>query len=184
MNKLILTVVSLAALLHLAPVYARSSEPRLTSEAHPISSLIGDWHQFSSGIMQKTRKYDKDSDILDSQLTGLPRALIGTWRTQSQPAKPGNLLQTELTLKANHKFNYRYVVLTGAMQQAWTFAGTWEVKNRILMLLIQHTSYPGEQKDDILFWRLLHVGASRLVYVRTGADEKVALTRGAGKLGS
>jgi hypothetical protein len=184
MNKLIFAITTLAVLMHLNPAFAKASEPSLDIDAHPISGLIGDWDQFRTSILDKTKRYDKYNDIAASQFATLPNRLVGQWRAVSSPSKPGNQLQTELTLNANHKFKYQYAALTGNLRQEWDFSGRWEVKNQILMLLIDQSSYPGEQRHDILFWRVLHIGDSKLVYVRSGADEMVALRKGTLKSGS
>lgn len=184
MKKHIFAVTIFAVLMHQAPAIAKASEAAMTTNAHPISGLIGDWSTFRAGILDKTKQYDKYSDITNPQLASLPTTLIGHWQTQSRPDKPGNPLQTELSLKPNQTFTYQFVALTGNTRQQWQFSGRWEVKNGILMLLIDHSTYPGEEKHDILFWRLLHVGHSKLVYVRSGADEMMAMTRGRGRIGS
>jgi hypothetical protein len=184
MNKIILAMTSLAFLMHLGPALAKPGEYALANDKHPISSLIGDWPKLRAGILDQTKQYDKYSDIKDSQISALPRILIGRWQTQTHTTKAGNQLHNTLDLEANHEFSYHFVALTGTTRQAWDFSGTWEVKNRILMLLIQHSSYPGEQKHDILFWRLLHADHAKLVYVRTDSRELVAMIREEKKTGS
>jgi len=184
MNKQIFAVTIIAVLMHQAPALAMASEPATVNNSHPISSLIGDWGDFHTNILAKTKQYDKYSDITKQQLTALPTTLVGHWQSQSRSGKPGNRLQTELTLKPNKTFTYRFVALAGKSRQQWQFSGKWEEKSGILMLLIEQSTYPGEQKDDVLFWRLLHVDQHKLVYIRSGAGEMMAMTRGVGRVGS
>lgn len=184
MNKLIFAIASLAVLMHLVPACAKASEPSVVDAAHSISDLIGDWNYFRHGILQKTKQFDKYSDIRDSQLATLPHTLVGSWSTESHPNISGYQMQSGLSLHADNTFNYDYVVLSGNIRQVWGFSGHWEVKNRILMLLIEHSTYPGEQKHDVLFWRLLHVGDGELVYVRSGTKQLVSMTKEVEKFGS
>jgi hypothetical protein len=184
MNRLIAAITTLVVLMYMSPVFAKANEPAVETDAHPISSLIGDWTQFRAGILDKTRQFNKYSDLKASELPLLPHSLIGRWQTETNPSTPGNRLHTKLTLNANHTFRYDLVALTGPLRQQWHFSGKWEVKNQILMLLIDHSTYPGEQVHDILFWRLLHVGGAKLVYVRSGADEMVAMTKKVSRVGS
>lgn len=180
MKRHIFAVTIFAVLMHQAPAFAKASEPAITTHSHPISSLIGNWPDFRASILDKTKQYDKYSDITNRQLAALPATLLGHWQMQSRPGTPGNRLQTKLTLKPNNLFTYQFVAVAGNTRQLWQFSGRWELKNRILMLLIDHSTYPGEQKHDVLFWRLLHVGQHKLVYVRSGAGDMMTLTRDAG----
>jgi hypothetical protein len=184
MKNSLLSIITLVLLLHLNPAFASVSKAAMAADTHPISGLIGDWSYFRAGLLSKTKRYDKYSDIKPSQLSALPKILVGIWHMQSNPSKPGYQLRAVLDLKANNKFSYKYVVLTGRTQQEWDFSGHWEENNQILMLLIDHSTYPGEERNDILFWRLLHLGNSKLVYVKTGSDEMIAMTRAATGLGS
>ena len=177
MKRSFYSIVTLVVLMHLTPVFALASKAATPIDAHSISNLIGDWSEFRTNILSKTKHYDKYSDINDSQIATLAKTLVGTWRMQSNPAKPGYQLHTELDLTADNKFAYKYVVMTGDTRQEWDYSGHWEVKDQILMLLIDHSTYPGEDKHEILFWRLLHLDNSKLVFVKTGANELVAMNR-------
>jgi len=184
MKNLLFGITTLAVLLHFNPAFAKASEVVVAPDAHPISDLIDDWGQFRAGILAKTKQYDKYNDIKDSQAAMLPRTLIGTWSTENHDDKSGNQLHTELNLKGNHTFTYKYHITAGTQQQKWAFSGRWEEKNNILMLLIDKTSYPGEAQNAVLFWRLLHIGKSKLVYVKTESDRMMAMTRAARKFHS
>jgi hypothetical protein len=177
MNTLILAITTLVVLVHLTPAYAEASEPVLAAGAYPISGLIGDWPKFRSAILAKTKRYDRYSDIMTGAVRSLPKSLQGTWRMASNRNKPGYRQHALLRLGPNQKFSYKYVVTAGKSQQEWDLSGQWEEKNRILMLLVDHSSYPGVEKNQILFWRLLHVDQAKLLFVRSGADEMVAMTR-------
>jgi hypothetical protein len=184
MKKQIFVTIVFAVLMYQPPAFAKASEPVMAPDAHPISGLIGDWPEFRAGILDKTKQYDKYSDITQRQTSALPTTLVGYWQMVSRPNKPGDQFQTVLTLKANNTFRYEYTALADHSRQQWQFSGQWEVKNRILMLLIDHSTYPGEQPHDILFWRILHVSHAKLVYVRSGANELMAMTRRTSQRGS
>lgn len=179
MKHSLFSIITIAMLMHLNPAFATLSKAASVSDAHPISSLIGDWSDFRANILTKTKRYDKYSDINETQVAALPKTLVGTWQMQSNPAKPGYQLHTELKLAPDNQFAYKYVVMAGDTRQEWDFSGHWEVKDQILMLLIDRSTYPGEDKNEVLFWRLLHLGKSKLVLVKTGANEMLALTRAA-----
>jgi hypothetical protein len=184
MKNSLISIITLAMLMHLHPAFASVSAAAPSSDAHPISSLIGDWSDLQKNILSKTKSYNKYSDIKLSQVAALPQALVGTWRKQSNPAKPGYQLETRLNLAADNKFTYQLVIMSGDSRQEWDYSGDWEVKDKILMLLIDHSTYPGEDKHDVLFWRLLHLGKSKLVYVKSGANELFAMNRVTEKPGS
>jgi hypothetical protein len=177
MKSALFLIVSLAMLITQVPAFATVRQTAAVHELHPISSLIGDWEYFRSHILAKTRRYDAYSDINPRQLTGLDKTLVGRWHRQSNPMKPGYRLRTQLELTADHQYRYQYVVMSGDARQEWHFSGRWEVKDQILMLLIQHSTYPGENEHAVLFWRVLHLGQTRLVLVKTGANEMLAMTR-------
>ncbi len=184
MIRQIFAITIIAVLMHQAPVFAKASEPAMVNNSHPISGLIGDWHSFRANILAKTKQYDKYSDITKQQLIELPTSLVGRWQTQSRPDKAGNPLQTGLVLRPDKTFTYQFVALAGKSRQQWQFSGRWEAKNGILMLLIEQSTYPGEQVHDVLFWRILHVSQHKLVYVRSGAGDMMAMTRSIGHAGS
>jgi len=177
MRNLIFVVTALVVMLQLRPVFAKAAEPAVFAAAHPVSDLIGDWPHFRTAIMTKTKRYDKYSDIKANAVRLLPDRLLGTWRMASKPNKPGYQQHAQLNLKPHQRFTYKYVLTAGKSQQEWDLGGQWEVKNRILMLLVDSSSYPGVAKNEILFWRLLHVDHARLLFVRSGADEMVSMTR-------
>lgn len=177
MKNYIFAIITLFTLMYLNPALAEISQATLATGSHPISGLIGDWYQFRANLLAKTKQYDKYSDIKDNQVSALPGRLVGSWRMQSNPKKPGYQLHAKLNLKANNTFTYQYQMVAGPTLQEWDFSGQWDEKNKILMLLIDKSTYPGEEKHDILFWRLLHIGKSRLVYVKTGADKMFAMKR-------
>ena len=184
MKNFLFSITTLAVLLHFNPAFAKASEEVVAPDAHPISDLIYDWNQFRAGILAKTKQYDKYNDIKDSQAAMRSQTLVGTWGTENHDDKSGDQLYTELDLKGNHRFSYKYHIMAGTQQQEWAFSGRWEAKNNILILLIDKTAYPGEEQNAVLFWRLLHIGKSRLVYVKTESNEMMAMTREASKFHS
>lgn len=175
--KIRFVITILAMLLYEIPVYAMANKPVIANEAHPITSLIGNWHAFRSNILSRTQLFNHYSDVSQKQWASLPVSLVGHWKTQSADSQAANQLQFDLNLGADRKFTYKLVEATGAKRQQWQFSGDWEVKNNILMLRINHSNYPGENKQDILAWRLLHVGHQRLLFVRTAAGQMVAMSR-------
>lgn len=176
MKNSIFGITLLALMLHFPLASAKASEPAPPDNSHPISGLIGDWHQFRAGILKKTEKYNQDAVINYNLQSRLPEKLIGKWQIQiRQPY--GYSLKTILNLNKDHRFKYQYFIKTDSEQERWMFSGRWEVRNQILMLQIDKSNYPGRTTNQILFWRLLKLGNSRLVYVRTGSDKMSTLTR-------
>lgn len=176
MKNVMFGITLLALMLHFPMAGAKASEPAPVNDSHPISGLIGDWHQFRAGILDKTRQYNQDATINSNTQSRLPEKLIGKWQNQiRQP--DGYSLKTILNLNKDHRFNYQYLIRTGTDQENWTFSGRWELRNQILMLQIDKSSYPGRAPHQILFWRLLKLGHSRLVYVRSGSDKMSSLMR-------
>jgi len=178
MKNIIFGITILAFMLHFVPASAKAEELP-SANNHPISGLIADWHQFRDKLLSKTQKFDRDDVLHNAQLTRLPERLIGRWRiSERQPG--GYDLQTVLQLQPDHHFSYRYRVMAGTRQDQWHFSGRWELRNQILMLLIDNSNYPGKPVHQVLFWRLLRLGDSRLVYVRTGSEKLSTMTRMAG----
>jgi hypothetical protein len=176
MKNLLFGITILAFLLHFAPASAKAGESLAVDNQHPISGLIADWHQFRAQLLSKTHQFDRVDLIHDGDLSRLPERLIGGWEGNQQ--EPGGYqLQTVLRLQRDHRFSYDYRISSGARQERWTFSGRWELRNQILMLLIDRSNYPGKQVHQVLFWRLLRLADSKLVYVRTGSKKLSALTR-------
>lgn len=184
MKNVIFGIMILAVLTHIDPASAKAREVTVTNAAQPIAGLIDDWSQFRAGIIARTSRYDKYNDIKPGQLASLPQRLVGKWNMVNRHDHSGYKIHAVLDLKKDHRFSYHYLFKAGSSLQHWAFSGQWEVKNQILMLLIKQSNYPGEASDDVLFWRLLHIGNTRLVYVRTGADQMQAMTRQDGVRGS
>jgi len=179
MIKIRFVITILAILLYEIPVFAMANKPIAANETHPITSLIGDWHAFQSNILNRTQQFNHYSDMSQKKWAALPTRLIGHWQTQSSDNQPGNQLQSDLNLSSDRSFTYKLVETTGKTRHQWQFSGDWEVKDSILMLRINRSNYPGEQKQDILAWRLLHVGNHRLLFVRAAAGQMVAMSRDA-----
>lgn len=95
----------------------------------------------------------------------------------SQHDNSGYKIRAVLNMKKDHYFVYHYQLAAGGAKQDWAFSGKWQEKNKILVLLIRKSSYLGEERGGILFWRLLQIGHSHLVYVRTAAVEMQAMRR-------
>jgi len=166
----------LAIIMHFTPAAARAGEPALADNAHPISGLIADWQRFRAGILAKTRKFDPDDVIRADHLSSLPESLIGNWKLDKHQTS-GYVLHTVLQLKRDHRFHYHYQVKAGSVEDKWGFSGRWEVRNQILMLLIDKSNYPGKAAHQVLFWRLLKLDKSKLVYVRAGSGTLSSMTR-------
>jgi len=178
MKNIIFGITILAFLLPFAAARTRAGEPP-SADKHPISGLIADWHRFRNELLSKTQKFDRDDVLRNLQLSRLPERLVGSWRiSERQP--DGYALQTVLQLQPDHHFSYRYRIKAGTRQDQWHFSGRWELRNQILMLLIDNSNYPGKPVHQVLFWRLLRLGDSRLVYVSTGSEKLSAMTRLAG----
>jgi hypothetical protein len=184
MRKVIFGITILAVLTHINPTYAKAREARVESSAQPITALISDWSQFRAGIIAKTSQYDKYSNIKPGQLPGLRQSMIGKWNMVNSADDSGYRIHAILDLKKHHRFTYDYRIKAGNASQDWAFSGRWQEKNKILMLLISKSSYPGEASGNILFWRLLQIGHDKLVYVSSSMDRMQAMTRGSGIRGS
>jgi hypothetical protein len=184
MKNILFGITILAVLTHMDPAFAKAQEVTVTRAAQPISALIDNWGQFRAGIIAKTRQYNRYNHIKPGQLATLPQALVGKWNMVNRRDHSGYRLRAVLDLNKRHHFRYTYQVKAGGTLQHWAFSGRWDVKNQILMLLIDKSNYPGEASHDVLFWRLLQIGHSKLVYVRSGADQLQAMTRQDGTRGS
>jgi len=177
MNKIRFAITTLAILSVLTPAFAMANKPIVANETHPITGLIGDWHAFQSNVLNRTQQFNHYSDMSQKQWAALPATLVGHWQTQSSNSQPGNQLQTDLNLGPDRTFTYKLVETMGTTRHQWQFSGEWEVKNDILLLLINRSNYPGEQKQDVLAWRLLHVGNHSLLFARSAAGQMVAMSR-------
>lgn len=175
MKNLIFGIIILAFLLPFPLASVRAGAPAVDNY-RPISGLIGDWQQFRASLLSKTQKYNQDDVINNKRLSRLSDRLIGSWQMQEQQAD-GYRLRTVLQLQRNHRFSYHHRIMSAADQDTWKFSGRWELRNHILMLLIDKSNYPGRTPHQILFWRLLRLDNSKLVYVRTGSDKLSTLTR-------
>lgn len=184
MKIIIFGITILAVLTYINPAYAKAREVTVKSAEQPIAGLINDWHQFRASLIARTSQFNKYNDIKASQLATLPQALVGKWNMRKHHDNSGYKLSAVLDLRKNHKFSYFYQVRTGSSQQQFSFSGNWEVKNQILILLINQSNYPGEARHDVLFWRILHIGNANLVYVRSSADQLQAMIRQHGTRGS
>lgn len=183
MKNVLFGITILAALLYLNPAFAKARDVTVMSPP-PVTALINDWSQFRAGILAKTSKYNKYDAIRPSQLPSLASSLIGKWKMENRHDDSGYRLHAVLELAPDRHFIYTYQVKTGSSLQHWRYSGRWQLKNQILVLLIDNSNYPGEAKGDVLFWRLLQIGHSKLVYVRSGADELQAMTRSERSRGS
>lgn len=184
MKNLIFGITFLAVLTHINPAYAKADTVSVENSTQPVTALINNWSQFRAGIIARTSRFDKYSDIKPAQLPILSQALTGRWDMVNRSGNSGYQIHAVLDLKKNHRFAYDYQLEAAHSKQDWAFSGKWQEKNKILMLLINKSSYPGEASGDVLFWRLLRVGHSSLVYVRTGAQQMQAMTRESGVRGS
>lgn len=177
MKQIIVGITLLAVLTQFSPAHANVSTQSSGQRHLPVTGLIGDWAQFQAGILAKTSQYDRYNSIRPDQVAQLPQTLIGKWTLHDAHDGSGYRIHAVLALKPDHRFVYHYRIRSGAEQDAWHYSGQWQVKNRILVLLIKRSDYPGEAVDDVLFWRLLRVGQHSLVYVRSGVNRMQAMTR-------
>lgn len=184
MKNLIFGITILAVLTHINPVYAKAKQVSVEKAAQPVTGLINDWSRFRAGLIARTSQFDKYSEIKPSQLPTLPQDLTGKWNMIDQHDNSGYRIHAVLDLKKNHHFTYDYRIKAANSMQDWAFSGKWQEKNKILVLLVKKSSYPGEASGDVLFWRLLQIGHSRLVYVRTTAHQMQAMRRVTDKRGS
>lgn len=177
MKNIIFGITILAVLTQINPAYANAKAVTVNNAGQAITGLIGDWSQFRAGIIAKTSRYDKYNDIKPGQLATLSQTLVGKWNMVNRHDHSGYRIHAVLDLKKNHHFTYHYQLMAGGSRQHWRFSGHWDVKNQILVLLINQSTYPGEAPHDVLFWRLLQIGNGKLVYVRSGADRMQAMMR-------
>lgn len=88
----------------------------------------------------------------------------------------GYRIHVVLDVESSHHFSYMYQIKAEGSSQHWAYSWRWALKNQTLMLLLDKSNYPGENKDDVLVRHLLQIGHSKLVYVRSGADELQVMT--------